>query len=371
MATIDSLSNELLLHIFEYVYSPNDLQRNLCSCLRVSRRWHDLALPIVWKALHLDINWQNLYEINRNIRRFPTVTHFPVTPLPLDKFCQSLELLEQKSLDPLQWCRYLSLSVNRVDVSTARTASTAELISILLRCNNLRRVQIYLKFNNENDVTSFRLMWGLIVRHLSRHQLNLQLTFAVETVTELSRYDYPFDSLCENLPSLDITTARPLADCIPRGELSRFAHLESLRIHPANIEADPYTSSENSLFWNEVRRLQLKHLDFVSGYPALTWNGHDCAILPTSLLTLRIAFYENEDCSQTLMMVLRQLPNLEMLSLNPLYDPDEDPPGEPANAPEFYPLWDCQLCQRDVLTTYHLTTLNMGIECPSPAFKDI
>src|SRR5271154_3259289 len=141
MANIDSLSNELLLEIFEYVYSPNHLQRTLCSCLRVSRRWHDLALPIVWKTLHLDLNWRKLHEINRNNRRFPTRTHFPVTPLPLNKFCRSLELWEQKSLDPLQWCRHLSLCVESVDVSIVRTASTAELISILLRCNNLRRVQ--------------------------------------------------------------------------------------------------------------------------------------------------------------------------------------------------------------------------------------
>jgi len=214
-------------------------------------------------------------------------------------------------------------------------------------------------------------MWGLVVWHLSRHQLNLQLTFVVETITELSRYDYPFDRLCENLTSLDITTPRPLADFIPRGELSRFAHLESLRIHPADDEDDLYTSSENSLFWNEVGRLQLKHLDFVFGYPALTWNGHDSAVLPTSLLTLCIAFNENEDRSQTLTMILRQLPSLETLSLNPLYDPDGVPPVEPVDTAEFYPISDCQLCQRVVLTTYHLTTLNMGIECPSPAFKDI
>ena len=374
MATIDSLSNELLLQVFEYLYSPNHLQRTLCSCLRVSRRWHDLALPIVWKALHLDLNWQKLYEINRNIRKYPTVTHFPVTPLRLDKFCQSLELLEQKSLDPLQWCRYLSLGVDSVDVSNARTASTAQLMSILLRCNNLRRVQIYVKFSNRDDVMGFRLMWGLIVRHLSRQQLSVQLKFVVHT--ELSPYDYPFDSLRENLTNLDIDTRRPLADCIPRGELSQFAHLESLKIRPSNMDADDlYTSSENSLFWNEVGRLQLKHLDFVSGYPALTWNGHHSAVPPTSLRTLRIAFCENEDSAGNPMMFLRQLPNLETLSLRRFYDLDDDPHDEPTDEPtdyaEVYPPRACQLCHRGVLTTYHLTILYMGTECPSPAFKDI
>ena len=291
-----------------------------------------------------------------------------LTPLPLHKFCRSVQLLEKQSLDPLQWCRNLSLCVENVDLSNARTASTAELISILLRCNHLRRVKIYLKFNNDDDLLGFRLIWGLILLHLSKQQLSVHLNLRVET--ELSRYDYPFDALRENLIALSITTKRPLADCIPRGELSQFTRLQSLEISPSADADHAYTSSENSLFWNEVQKLQLKHLRIVSRYPALTWNRHDSAVLPTSLRTLQISFFEEDDFSRNPLVVIRQLPNLETLELLSLYDREED--GSADNAGIHQPGYhSCPLCQQPVLTTFRLTRLNVTIECPSPAFRDI
>src|SRR5277367_248736 len=296
MTSIDNLANETLIQVFEYLHSPVFPQGDLFSCLLVTRRWHALVSPIAWQTLHLDFNWK-LYngrtfhdegeDVNPASIRVAT-NGLSVKPINFDQFWQSLKLFEQKSLNPLQWCRNLTLCIESGHVSNARTASTAELVSILLRCNELRQVQIYVKFKNaiDHDLWEFRLTWVQVVRHLSKQkQVSVQLKF--ETEAKLARYDYPFDDLRECLTSLIIRTKEPLADVIPCGQLSQFQRLKVLRLIPDNPD-NPYSSSDKSLFWSEVEKLPLKELEFTTRYPAFKWNFNQHAAFPTSIRTLRV-----------------------------------------------------------------------------------
>ena len=175
MTTIDSLSNELLLQLFQYLDFINH-ERDVYSCMLVSRRWYDLALPIVWGTLHFDFDWKTSYYIRKEGIK-PTIRwHLPGhamdftrrIPLHLDQFRSSLERQEKKSvLHPLEWCRFLTLEVDTATLDFGAT-STAEIVFILLRCNRIRNADIYLRLRDENTLPAFQFIWGLISRYLSK-----------------------------------------------------------------------------------------------------------------------------------------------------------------------------------------------------------
>src|SRR5271154_1212266 len=147
MASIDELSNELLVHVFKYLHSSHSTQTNLLSCLLVTRRWHHLALPIVWSTLHLDFDWKRLYESRKVLRELGEpgcgYNRLLVLPTRLDEFFRSLDLQERKSLDPIEWCTTLTFCITGIDHSVD-TTSAAEIISTILRCNNVRDLHISL-----------------------------------------------------------------------------------------------------------------------------------------------------------------------------------------------------------------------------------
>lgn len=157
-----------------------------------------------------------------------------VTPLPPDQFCDSLQLFEQQSVGPLKWCRNISLCVESGQVTKLRTAGTSEIISIFLCCSNLRQAKLYVNLHKHGELREFQLIWRLLVHRRSK-QNHLRVHLFLDIEPDLNRNDYRFDDPHNNLVGLDISSANPLVDCIPLGELSRFARLERLRIRP-NLE---------------------------------------------------------------------------------------------------------------------------------------
>lgn len=380
--TIDNLSNELLLQIFEYIHSENYHQRDLCACLRVSQRWHHLALPIVWRNLHLDSNWQMLYNDrkgqSRNWVRDGYYPHnkcntFCVTPLHLEQFSRCLELHESRLLDPLQWCRTLSLRFETFD-ERVTPENAMEIITILFRARNIGQLKIGLHIDEPEPESfdAFSLAWGLITRDLSyRKRLVLELVLQFSNY-DLLPYNYPFVRLREILTSLTVATIRPLMDCLPPGELSQFKHLESLKVMQLGLHSI-YSSSENYLFWKEVENLPLKFLEVTSPCPALKWNWHDeRANLPTSIRILNVNYKEFDFFLRNPMDFVRQLPNLRSLRLISFYEIGQTH-VEPADDPEFdrFPNESphCFLCQSHVSTIYQLRDLNLSIKCGDATFR--
>jgi len=289
----------------------------------------------------------------------------------LQQLCRSLKLLEQKSIHPLRWCRNMSLCVTELDEPLAHTAGTSDLLSIFFACNNLRDVELYVRFREDSKLGDFRPVWGLMLGHLSK-QRNLRVDLTLDTEPALAAYDYPFDDLHSSLVRLTIITARSLTECIPRGELSKFEHLESLRIHPDS--GDAYTAAENSLCWKEIGQVQLKHLNFFSRRPALKWDNHESAILPSTLETIHISCRDYDGIDTNPIELLKQKPDLRSLSLTPLYDRTFANENERDNYERVrfpLPSPSCQLCRQQISATYCLTRLVLEINCPSAAFREI
>ena len=383
--TIDNLSNELLLQIFEYLHSENDHQRDLCACLRVSPRWHHLALPIVWRNLHLDSNWQILRHDRkgqggegqgRNRFRdgfypyYYKYDHSRVTPLHLEQFSRCLELHESKRLDPLQWCRTLSMRFKIFDEQLT-PENAAEIITILFRARNIGQLKICLHIDDPGPFDALSLAWGLITRDLSyRKQLELELVLEFSN-DELLPYNYPFVRIREILTSLTVESIRPLLRCLPPGELSQFKHLESLKVFPLDVN-NVYSSRENYLFWKEVEKLPLKFLEVTSPCPALKWNHDERPNLPTSIRTLNINYNELEIFLRNPMNFVRHLPNLRSFRLTSFYqlvDGDAEPADDqeidhfPNESPH------CFLCQSHVSTIYQLRDLDLSIKCSDATFR--
>jgi len=336
---------------------------------------------LVWRNLHFDFHWKYYYDarnqqdgniIERTSRKHPR-NHFRTTPLHLDQFRRCLELQEKKSLDPLQWCRNLSLCVAHLR-SNDDTASSAKLVSILLRSNNVREVKFYLRLGEPETVLGFRLAWGLITNHLS-NQKQLSVQLHLEILGPLSKYDYPFDALHESVTSLYIKIKKPLTDCIRPGELSQFKRLRTLKIRPSGPEE--YSPIHTNLFWDELEKLEIRHLEMVSPFPRLTGTDGR-ARWPKSIRSLEIHFIELRDwVIRNPMNILRQLPNLESLSLKTMDEkkfegyvqPDPDDDEEIAHPISTPP--NCRLCQNRVFTTHALRKLHLSVYCGESSFRAV
>ena len=182
-------------------------------------------------------------------------------------------------MDPLQWCRFLSLEIDD-SVLDIGAASTAELVSIVLRCNNIRGADITLKLGDEKILAAFRLIWGLISRHLSKQRrLNVRLILVIKHL-KLSLYDDFVGCLRKNVTDLSMYPCQSRTECFGQGVLSKLERLKSLSFRPC--DGSIYSPIQNQAFWDEVGNLPLDNLSFMSPCPTLKWDG-EIAPLPTSL----------------------------------------------------------------------------------------
>ena len=90
---IDALADITLIDIFQRLHSitHEKRQHDLFTCVIVCRRWHHLAIPVLWQSLHLDLNpiqeftkldrtaypkavvaQPDLFELNSGSSAFPT-----------------------------------------------------------------------------------------------------------------------------------------------------------------------------------------------------------------------------------------------------------------------------------------------------------
>jgi hypothetical protein len=328
-------------------------------------------------GLHFDFDWKTSHHIRKEgIKRNsdgvcpdPGIYFNRQIPLHLDQFCSCLERQEKKSvLDPLEWCRFLTLEVDTATLDFGVT-STAEIVFILLRCNRIRNADIYLRLRDENTLPAFQFIWGLISRSLSKQgQADVRVTLDIDDL-KLSLSDL-FGGLRERLTELEIYTNRSQIECFPEGSLSMFERLRYFLFLPSANET-VYSHHKNREFWKEVENLPLVSLMFVSPYPALKWNG-EIARLPTSIRYLNITFKQCDCVVRNPMDFLRQLPNLQHLSLNIKYGPHDDAEDRDDDAEIDHPTLrsqNCLLCQKPVVTAHPLMALQLEVACNSEAFR--
>src|SRR5436190_12893282 len=249
---IEHLSNELLLEIFQYLHLPRLLrrQRYLFSCILVNRRWHDLALPLLWRSIHLDLFWYNfteiglfdadggLYDYPIRMRDRNELGVRPVQPELLTRSLQRQQFKVHPLKNALSFCRYISICARDNTWSDNLTfdiqLDTLDVMSVVLACNNLRDVDIYLRTSQE-PTYEFRRMWAKIAEHLANLSLS---TFSLH-IDSLSFPLIPaafgfdgspisFNLIADQITHLSLTQRMQVLTPVFEGGLKCFRNLVSL-----------------------------------------------------------------------------------------------------------------------------------------------
>lgn len=369
---IDELSNELLLEIFRYLHSPQLVhrQRHLFNCILVNHRWYDLAFPLLWRSIHLDVYWPsfNAREPFRDQDDLDKLFDHPVgirnrnklgvRPLHLECLLRCVKRtqfqLNPPQESPYSFCRYLSVCARdhtwsdlvQFDIES----EILEVAQIVLACNNLKDVDISLRASQE-PTSEFLTLWELISRHLSKQHLS---TFALN-IDSLSFPDvspcFGFDSafisfntICLQVTHLSLTQRIRVLDLVFEGGLSNFKNLKSLeffvergrggnyRISEPVTFLQPFSATENEAFWRSINKLPLEYIAFRNLFPALAWN-RTTAQLPPTLRNVILSLATSSDPSLVLIL-LRQLPHLTSLTVKhwqilPPFVPDQQPQHAP------------------------------------------
>ena len=326
---IECLSNELTISILEYLHLPErgpHGQIDLSSCMFVNHKWHNLAYPLLWRSIHLDLHWHEYHKSSRNTSN---ETRAPQTgPTFYDKlpgagmwgndFSETtytnklgvrptqLDIVSNPRTSFLEHCRYLTIIIDRNDIS--------DLVSIIRACNNVRHVDILVCVTEPSR--KFRNCLRQITHHLSSVPLStLRIKFscpvpAPSFLDLQSRIHQQF--LRSYLTHLSVT--HPIVNIDDILQQLSYPNLRSftyvLGEVRTNVPAKYFSPSENETFWNAVQAVPLEELGFSVPYAALTWDG-GYARFPSTLKKLIVTL--DESLAFNPIPILQQVTNLQTL----------------------------------------------------------
>ena len=394
---IDTLSNELLLEIFRYLHLPQLIyrQRHLFNCILVNRRWHDLAFPLLWRSLHLDLHWptfntdepledqDDLDELFDHPVGIRDRNELGVRPLHLEWVLRCIKRrqfhLDPPRVSPYSFCRYLSICARDHTWSDLvpydLESEILDVAQIVLACNKLKDVDIFLRAS-QVPAPEFLMLWELVSRHLSKQPLS---TFALNidslTLPDISpcfgfgAAFISFSTICHQVTHLSLTQRIRVLDLVFEGGLSNFKNLKSLEffVEHGRGELDgisepvtflqPFSAGENEAFWKSIKKLPLEHIAFRNLFPALAWD-RTTAQLPPTLRNVVLNLPTRSD--PTLMLIpLRQLSDLTSLTVTnwqilPPFMPDRLPRHAP-----ILPLGDLE-----TFACKQFRSLHIDYRCP-------
>ena len=228
-----NLSTEVLSEILLYLCNPDfyPKRRDLFFCLLVSRRWHDIARPLLWKCIDLDLEWEK-YHTSRPDQFDARPYHDVIAqsrlniigamPVDLEQLCECREPLKQRrpELATLTLCRYLSICAD-MDASqptpgdgssyeSATLTTIPKLVSIVSACNNLHELRISLDVHLMESGSQIYHMFESIFRHVCT-QRSLKMFEIVLNLGHASFSSMPTSMSIVFNSSLDPSIRRPFS----------------------------------------------------------------------------------------------------------------------------------------------------------------
>ena len=401
---INELSNELLLEIFRYLHLPQLVhrQRHLFNCILVNRQWHNLAFPLLWRSIHLDLHWPSFntdepFEDRDDLDKLfdhpigiQDRNELGIRPLHLESLLRCVKRrqfhLNPPKESPYSFCRYLSICARDHTWSDFAPfdleSDILDVAQIVLACNNLRDVDIFLRAS-QVPTAEFLILSELIFRHLSKQPLS---TFALNidslTLPDISpcfgfgTAFISFSTICHKVTHLSLTQRMRVLDLVFEGGLSNFKNLKCLEFfveHGRGVTVgivepvtflQPFSAPENEAFWRSIKKLPLEHIAFRNLFPALAWD-RTTAQLPPTLRNVILSLPTRSDPS-IMLIPLRQLSHLMSLTIKNWRILS---PFMPDQLPQHAPI--LPLSNLEILACKQLRSLHIDYSCPSGLLEKI
>ena len=383
---IDSLANEILVQIFEEVYHCNSLRghQNLFPCLLVSRRWHAISLPLLWKSLQLvDSNGtpsataQSVVETQDSFLRWPSLNTKSTSNVLLNRIYESVKVqgLSKSGMHATSLCfvRRLSISITPFD----KYEDNDRLVKVVTACNFLQSVDV--SFNLYFiDAVSVKLAWVQLSQHFSRMDLEtLRLRVEMASLRPwmspqlflnidgdfllpiLALVSTQLTHLTIEQTNADIEYFKPLF--IP---IFRRLKVLTLLLKVGNIEhwlgPKPLSDEGTTQFWKSFQGTELQELVLSDTWPLLSWNNGFVVFPPTLrklVITLpSISRYRRFNP----IIIFKQLANLETLIIR-TSTPSSDQ----------YQREEINLVQHETISCHELQKLHIQIAFPQHLLENV
>jgi hypothetical protein len=344
---------ETLASIFELLYFPNiSSPGDLHSCALVNRHWHNVAMPILWRTLHLDVDGKEVKDVLRdptrtgyksirgdeeiwsdwdqwldygntaspttdcwgdNLPRPPYANMLGVRPHNLDLLFRSAQCLSRQNRpfwmtynSPFQLCRKITISFVD-DLNSAENKN--RIIFILSSCTKLLDFDMFLHLQKAPTPYE-RNAWTILACRLSSQPLRtlrIRLKWAKLELLPIflnpsettNQPGLSFDILRNRLTHLSLELDHPDVVIPPEANFSNFERLKFFAVYQC---PDYYSAKLPS---KTIKRLlqsvQVEEMGFSWPLNIMT--------LPLTLTKLSIVTSMN---GFHLIPILKQLVNLEI-----------------------------------------------------------
>jgi hypothetical protein len=272
--SVDDLSNEVLLLIFEELPRSFHSNTDLVSCVFVSKRWHALAITILWRTISVDS-----LLLGRHRSPESECTHYPPCPIMRTPF-DGMEDLHPDHLAKAELCRNLCIRLGG-DV-------LLDVQSFVLACKNLQSISMCVLSNASQE---FQHAWKEITQHIAKLPTD-------HLETHLYMEQHLGDSILLDFNNTDPCLLRRLTSLKIHDEEVRLGELTTLLSHSINLKSFRYQfdncylrddwpvnvtpALERQHFWEVVQSLELEILSFPVPWVSPYWEGGS-ATLPRSL----------------------------------------------------------------------------------------
>lgn len=417
---IDWLPNDVLLPIFQILRGPESISspRDLAPCILVSRRWHSLAMPVLWNTIHLDVDWMKIKEPEQK-KFHPSITDFsaqrnvdegeasdwdsesddwngwidydnsssPMTvcwgdiiPRPfytnvLGVRPHKLDLLYRSAKhqfhferpfwmaysSPFDFCRKITICLFYVP---RYSENKRRINSIVLACKYLRDSDIFLHPRNVPTLDD-RTTWIELAGHLSSQNLrtlrirlkwcNDCFPFSFNTAEDINQPVFSFGVLLKCLTHFSLELNYWFRT---EPNFPEFPRLKFLGIYLMPYHAYHMSQIEQDPYiWGLLRRFRIEEMGFTT-VPSRAWN-RALARLPSTLTKLSIMTVSTIFDP---MPVLKHLINLEILVVRSTDEIYSD------NVVEQ---WHNSYFGDETIACHQLHTLCLGVKSPPHLFEII
>jgi F-box-like len=296
--TVDALPNEVIFNIFEKLQEV-DRNRDLYHCLFVSKRWSNLALPLIWQEFEFHLAHPNQIRlIDRFLENPECRAHL--------QFVRSLSL-------------YISLRGDRV-LSYQRCCdicdSVEQFVKLLSACTGLQSLR--LKLQTFVESSCHPLFWDRL-ETANASIKELVRVASLQKYSQLSLHiDQPLWSMEDGVSEISAEYVEALGPQTTRLHLSENAsqawqwlksspRIRSLRFDNTASDAEAALTP----FWGAIKELPLEELTLSRvTFPPKTRrfpNWHNLR---------RITLNQFNDVEGTCATILSSFPNLFAVSLN-------------------------------------------------------